>query len=65
MTKEVDIFDYLRSNVRDRRNDISDHISGGGCEDFAEYKKCCGIIHGLAQAEREILDAKSRYENAQ
>jgi hypothetical protein len=50
MTKEVDIFDYLRSNVRDRMNDISDHISGGGCEDFAEYKKCCGIIHGLAQA---------------
>ncbi len=65
MTKEVDMFDYLRSNVRDQMNDISDHISGGGCKDFAEYTKCCGIIQGLAQAEREILDAKSRYENAQ
>jgi hypothetical protein len=45
--------------------DINDHISRGGCKDYPEYTKCCGIIQGLAQAEREILDAKSRYERAQ
>jgi len=65
MTKEVDMFDYLRSNVNDQMKDINDHISRGGCKDYPEYTKCCGIIQGLAQAEREILDAKSRYERAQ
>ena len=65
MTKEVDIFDYLRSNVRDQMNDISDHMIGGGCKDYSEYAKCCGVIQGLTQSEREILDAKARYEKAQ
>tara|TARA_A100001518_G_C1217482_1_gene60651 strand:+ start:399 stop:551 length:153 start_codon:yes stop_codon:yes gene_type:complete len=49
----------------DQMNDAVDHLSGGGCKDYAEYTKCCGIIQGLAQAEREILDAKARYEQAQ
>jgi len=46
-------------------NSIADHMSGGACKDYADYTKCCGIIQGLAQAEREILDAKARYEQAQ
>lgn len=65
MTEALDIFDYLRSNVREQMNSIADHMNTGSCKDYAEYTKCCGIIQGLAQAEREILDAKARYEQAQ
>ncbi len=65
MTEGLDIFDYLRSNVREQMNSIADHMNGGACKDYADYTKCCGIIQGLAQAEREILDAKARYEQAQ
>ena len=65
MTKELDIFNYLRSNIMAQMNDAVDHLSGGGCKDYAEYTKCCGVIQGLAQAEREILDAKARDEQAQ
>ena len=65
MTEGLDIFDYLRSNVREQMNSIADHMSGGACKDYADYTKCCGIIQGLAQAEREILDAKARYEQAE
>ena len=45
-------------------NEIADHSSGGGCKDFADYQKCCGIIQGLAWAERDLLDLRSKYEEA-
>jgi hypothetical protein len=37
-------------------NDTADHMSADGCRTIEEYKKCCGIIEGLALAERELLD---------
>lgn len=37
-------------------NDVTDHMATGNCVDFAEYKKMCGIIEGLAHAERDLLD---------
>jgi hypothetical protein len=59
---ESNIFDHLRKVVRLQMNELSDHISGGACKSFEEYSKCCGIIEGLAVAEREILDLKKKYE---
>ena len=41
-------------------NEMADHVSGGGCKNFEDYAKCCGIIEGLAVAEREVLDCKSK-----
>tara|TARA_B100000508_G_C11194592_1_gene150021 strand:+ start:151 stop:351 length:201 start_codon:yes stop_codon:yes gene_type:complete len=58
------LFDSLRNSIRLQMNEMSDHISGGGCTDFSEYSKCCGVIQGLAMAERELLDLKERYEKA-
>jgi len=43
-------------------NNMSDHISTGGCTDFADYSKCCGVIQGLAMAERELLDMMEALE---
>ncbi len=37
-------------------NDHADSIAGGGCKDFAEYKRLTGVIEGIAIAEREVLD---------
>ena len=58
------LFDSLRNSIRLQMNEMSDQISGGGCADFSEYSKCCGVIQGLAMAERELLDLKERYEKA-
>jgi hypothetical protein len=55
-------FEYLRDKLRGQMNDMSDHISGGACNDYGEYAKCCGVIEGLALAERELLDLKSKLE---
>jgi|TARA_R100000149_G_C5855211_1_gene122732 hypothetical protein len=59
---ENNIFDHLKSVLRTQMNEMADHVSGGGCKNFEDYAKCCGIIEGLAVAEREILDLKAKYE---
>ena len=56
-------WEYLRDKFRSQMNDISDHISGGGCKEFSEYARCCGVIEGLALAERELLDLKAKLES--
>ena len=57
------VTEYIRSKIREHMNEVSDHISGGACVDHADYTQCCGIIKGLAIAEREILDVEERYQN--
>ena len=54
--------DYLKKKIRTQMNEMSDHISCGGCQDFSDYTKCCGVIEGLATAERELLDIIEKME---
>jgi hypothetical protein len=58
----MDELDVLRAKYRELLNDMSDHISTGSCEDFSEYSRCCGVIEGIAMAERELLDLKKKKE---
>ena len=46
----------LREKLRTDMNDYADDMAGGACRSFEEYQKLCGIISGLALAERYILD---------
>lgn len=59
---EESVFTHLQKTIRSQMNEYADHISGGGCKNFEEYSKCCGIIEWLALTEREVLDLQSRYE---
>ena len=56
-------WEYLREKIRAQMNDMSDHVSGGSCKEYSDYQKCCGIIEGLALAERELLDLKAKLES--
>jgi len=56
-------FEFLRERLRSQMNDMSDHLSGGACKEYSDYMKCCGVIEGLALAERELLDLKQRLES--
>ena len=58
----VNALQVLRDEIRKQMNEMSDHIAGGGCNDFNEYQHCTGIIKGLAVAERELLDLNARIE---
>ena len=55
--------DRLRRRLRDLMNDYADTVAGGSAQDFSEYKKLCGVIEGLALAERELLDIRDRSVN--
>lgn len=54
----MDALDRLRRRIRDIMNDYADTLAGGGAQDFPEYKRLCGVIEGLALAERELLDIR-------
>jgi hypothetical protein len=59
----MDQLDRLRRRLRDLLNDYADTVAGGGAQDFAEYKKLCGVIEGLALAERELLDIRQKSDD--
>ena len=56
------VLEYLRKAMREQRNEYTDHVAGGACKEYSEYTKSCGIIEGLAIAERELLDLQKRIE---
>lgn len=55
----------VRSRIRERMNELADALSTGNAKDYAEYKSLCGQIHGLATAERELLDLAETMEKAE
>jgi|TARA_R110001583_G_scaffold48644_7_gene152362 hypothetical protein len=55
---------FVRLEIRRIMNETSDHLSGGACKDYSEYARFCGVIEGLAMAERELLDVQERLEQA-
>ena len=54
----------LRDKIRTDMNNYADDIAGGSCRTYEEYQKLCGIISGLALAERYLLDLLEKVERA-
>lgn len=54
----------LREQIRNDMNNYADDMAGGSCRTFEEYQKLCGVIQGLAMAERYILDLAKKVEDA-
>ena len=52
----------LREKLRTDMNNYADDCAGGACRNFDEYQKLCGIIQGLALAERYLLDLAQKVE---
>ena len=52
----------LRDKLRTDMNNYADDCAGGACRTFEEYQKLCGIIQGLAIAERHLLDLAKKVE---
>ena len=56
--------EVLRDMIRKDMNNYADDLAGGACPDFSQYQKLCGVIQGLALAERHLLDLADRLEKA-
>ena len=54
----------LREKLRTDMNNYADDLAGGGCRSFDEYQKLCGVIQGLATAERHLLDLVEKVEQS-
>jgi hypothetical protein len=54
----------LRDKIRTDMNNYADDLAGGACRTFDEYQKLCGVISGLALAERYLLDLLQKVEQA-
>jgi hypothetical protein len=54
----------LREKIRTDMNNYADDIAGGACRTFDEYQKLCGIISGLALAERYLIDLQQKVEES-
>jgi hypothetical protein len=55
-----DVLSLLKKKLRDQMNEIADLVSLGSAKNIEDYRKMCGIIEGLAWAEREIIDIEDR-----
>ena len=54
----------LREKIRTDMNNYCDDIASGQCRTFDEYQKLCGVIQGLAVAERHLLDLAEKVEKS-
>jgi hypothetical protein len=45
-------------------NNYADDLSAGVCQSFDQYQKLCGIIQGLALAERYLIDLAKKVEES-
>ena len=59
-----DFVRVLREKIRTDMNNYADDIAGGACRTFDEYQKLCGIISGLALAERYLIDLQQKVEES-
>lgn len=54
----------LRSKLREDMNNYTDDMAGGACQSYEQYQKLCGVIQGLAIAERHLLDLAELQEKS-
>jgi hypothetical protein len=52
----MDFITALRNKLRADMNNFTDDLANGQCTSFEQYKELCGVIRGLAFAERHLLD---------
>ena len=48
--------EHLRNEIRKDMNDVTDALAAGAAKSYEEYAHMTGVIKGLAQAERLLLD---------
>lgn len=57
------VLSTLQDLIREHMNSQSDTMTSGTYNTLAEYKFGCGVVYGLALAERELLDLNKRLED--
>ena len=54
--------DLLEQKNREHVENMTTALTRGGCKDFGEYQRICGVIHGLGLAKRDLEDLRQKLE---
>ena len=57
--------EHLRKEIRKDMDDITDSLAVGSAKSYEEYAHMTGVIKGLAQAERLLLDLMEAAEKSE
>ena len=57
--------EHLRKEIRKDMDDMVDGLATGSARNYEEYAHMTGVIKGLAQAERLLLDLMEAAEKSQ
>lgn len=60
----ADFARVIREKLREDMNNYTDDMANGVCQSFEQYQKLCGVIQGLALAERYVIDLAKKVEDA-
>lgn len=55
--------DAVNRKLREDMNNYADDVATGSCRSFEDYKRLCGVIEGLAIAERHLKDLLEKLES--
>jgi hypothetical protein len=58
----MNVLQVLRDKLRADMNNFTDDLANGQCSSFEQYKELCGVIRGLAYAERHLIDLAENIE---
>jgi hypothetical protein len=58
---ELEVID---KKLNEHRDNMIDALSSGGCKDFGEYQRMCGVLYGLNLAKSDIQDLRKRLETS-
>ena len=61
---DINVLDFIRKKINQRRDDIKVAMETGNIPSFDEYKFCVGQIRGLAFVEDEIRRILKNNEEA-
>ena len=57
------MLEEVERRIRDRIEDLKDHIAGGRPQDYATYCQAVGQIIGYRQVLDDIKDIEEKYQN--
>ena len=55
------LFTYFKNQLKDRQNTVKEAIYSG-VKDWDQYQYLTGKLHGLQEAEQELLDLLKKME---
>ena len=54
--------EVILKKINEHEMSMTAALTRGGCNDFGEYRRICGVIHGLSLVAFDIQELRKRLE---